>query len=77
MSKIELDILLANRDASGVVGATPETLKISRCTGKLFGVNAPAFLKMGRSVRYRTSTLQEWLNQFEEQASTSQTGGEA
>jgi len=52
------------------------TLKLSRHTGILCGVKAPAFIKRGRSVFYRQSTLETWLSQFEEQANTSSEKGE-
>tara|TARA_R110002049_G_scaffold309283_1_gene520072 strand:+ start:2376 stop:2618 length:243 start_codon:yes stop_codon:yes gene_type:complete len=75
--KENLDNLLSNRNAAPIVGTTPDALKISRCTGLLFGLPAPKYLKIGRTIRYKKSTLQEWLNQFEEQSSTSEKVGGA
>ena len=75
--KENLDSLLSNRDSAPIVGTTPEALKISRHTGLLFGLPAPKYLKIGRTIRYKKSTLQAWLNQFEEQSSTSENIGGA
>ncbi len=56
--------------ANELIGCAPQTLRISRCTGKLMGVAAPEYIKIGRSVRYKRETLEKWLSQFEEQATT-------
>lgn len=66
-SNPETDFLLPDAVAANILGTSHNNLKISRCTGKLFGVAAPSFLKIGRTVRYRKSTLQAWASQFEEQ----------
>jgi hypothetical protein len=71
------DSLVSNSEAAKVVSASSETMKISRCTGYLFGLPAPKHLKFGRTVRYKKSTLQAWLDQFEEQSSTSEKVGGA
>ena len=41
-------------------------LNKSRLSGLLFGQPAPAFVKVGRSIRYKPVTLLKWLNQFKE-----------
>ena len=63
--------LLDTRDAAALLGVAPTTLKISRCTGTLLGVEAPAYRKLGaRVVRYHADTLHAWLEQFELQTNT-------
>ena len=62
--------------AAAFLKVAPSTLKLSRHTGILSGVKAPAYIKRGRSVFYRESTLEEWLSQFEEQANTASVKGE-
>ena len=64
--------LLANKEAATYLGCAPNSLKLSRSTGQLFSVAAPAYLKMGFSVRYKITTLDEWLDQFAEQSNTAQ-----
>jgi hypothetical protein len=63
---------LSNKEASFLIGCAPNSLKQSRVSGLLFGVQAPSFLKLGYSVRYKKSTLEKWLSQFSEQSNTSQ-----
>lgn len=58
--------LLSNKESSVYLGCAPTTLKQSRVTGLLFGMPAPAFLKMGYNVRYKLTTLDEWTSQFSE-----------
>ena len=48
--------LLTPREAADYRKASPSTLAKERCTG--FG---PPFVKMGRSVRYRRSDLDNWI----------------
>ena len=62
--------LLNDKQAAPIAGVQPNTLKNSRHTGKLAGVDAPRYIKMGRSVRYRLEDLQEWLDQFEVRSCT-------
>lgn len=64
--------VLPNKEAAVYIGCAPNSLKQSRVTGQLFGVQAPAFLKMGVSVRYKIGTLDDWLDQFAEQSNTAQ-----
>jgi len=62
------DSLLSTKDAAPYTGTSADALKISRSTGLLFGLPAPKYIKIGRTVRYKKSTLQAWLDQFEEQS---------
>ena len=42
------------------------TLRNARHTGTLAGVKAPAYIKMGKSIRYDKATLDTRLEQFNE-----------
>jgi len=55
--------LLTERQAGELLGFTATTMRISRMNGKLAGCQAPPWLKLGRSVRYRRSDLDAWLNE--------------
>jgi hypothetical protein len=67
---------LSNKEASTYLGCAPNSLKQSRVTGTLFGVQAPAFLKMGYNIRYKLNTLEKWLSQFSEFDNTAQTNSQ-
>lgn len=64
--------ILSNKEAASYIGCAPNSLKQSRVTGQLFSLPAPAFLKMGSSIRYKVTTLDEWLSQFSEKKNTAQ-----
>ncbi|MDC1101382.1 hypothetical protein OAS69_01260 [Pseudomonadales bacterium] len=64
------DTLLDNDEAAFYCKVKPNTMKNSRYTGKLGGVDAPAFVKIGRSISYRLDTLCTWRNQFTERTCT-------
>jgi predicted DNA-binding transcriptional regulator AlpA len=67
-------ILLKDPQVAAATGSTPGAVRLSRTTGELHGVPAPPFVKVGsRSVRYRSTDLNEWLNQFQPQLNTAQT----
>ena len=61
---------LDTNQAAEYLGFAVSTLNISRVTGTLAGVKAPAYRKLGRKVVYDASILEEWLNQFENQPNT-------
>ena len=61
-----LSILNSNNESAHYLGCAPNTLKQSRVSGKLFGVKAPPYIKLGRTVRYKTNTLVKWRDQFHE-----------
>lgn len=69
-SRPSLPDLLDNNEAAQLLQCSPNYMRLSRHTGLLFGVPAPAFLKMGRKVRYRRETLLSWLAQFDEKPNT-------
>lgn len=66
--------LLTSAQTAEFLGFSEYTVRLSRTTGKLAGVQAPAFIKMGRNVRYKKADLSEWLGQFETFTSTAQAG---
>jgi hypothetical protein len=63
---------LDTTEAAAFLNCSPYTLRLSRSTGKLFGVSAPSYKKRGRSVIYLTERLKEWESQFDEIANTAQ-----
>ncbi|MEH6559584.1 MAG: hypothetical protein V7708_17445 [Oceanicoccus sp.] len=62
-------------EAAVFLSCSPYTLRLSRSTGKLFGVTAPPYKKRGRTVAYSTESLKKWESQFEEVANTAQGAG--
>ena len=49
-------------NASRYLGVcSPYTLKLSRSTGKLLGLPAPEYLRVGRSIAYETEKLDAWI----------------
>jgi hypothetical protein len=57
-------------EAAEFLAMNTNTLKLSRHTGILAGVQAPAYRKIGKKVIYEKSTLELWLEPFEEQFHT-------
>jgi len=55
---------------STLLGFATSTIRISRVTGTLAGFPAPVYRKIGRKVIYDRVVLDEWLNQFVNQANT-------
>ena len=52
--------------AAEYLGYSPATLRNSRSSGTLAGVQAPAFIKIGLRAFYQQATLDAWLEQFAE-----------
>ena len=50
--------LLATREVAHLLGISHKTLERMRMEG-----TGPKFIKVGRSVRYRLSDVQEWIEQ--------------
>lgn len=48
--------MLNTKEAAAVIGCAPITLAKLRCSG-----GGPTFLKIGRSVRYSRTDLDDWL----------------
>lgn len=65
-----LIVHLNTEQAAEYLGVSAYSLKLSRCKGKLCGVPAPAYKKIGRLVRYEPAVISAWLDQFEPQANT-------
>ena len=61
----ELEPLLSTSDVARITGRSVSTLEKDR----LFGTG-PAFVKIGRLVKYRPCDLREWLQSFEPIRST-------
>ncbi|MBV1788629.1 helix-turn-helix domain-containing protein [Marinobacterium sp. D7] len=62
--------LLDTHQAADYIGFSSSTLRWSRSTGTLAGVQTPEFLKIGKTVRYETGVLDQWLAQFESKPNT-------
>jgi len=58
---------LTSAQAAEFLRYSMHTLKLSRHTGILAGVDAPSYKKLGRRVLYEIATLEMWLEQFPEQ----------
>jgi len=63
---------LFNDEAAKYIGFKPSTLRLSRHTGVLAGVDTPEFIKIGKSVRYDVADLDLWMSQFRKYKNTSQ-----
>ena len=66
------DPILCDVEAAKVLDSTSASLKQSRYTGILFGRPAPKFIKMGRSAKYKLSTLLAFRDQFTEFQNTAE-----
>jgi len=71
-SKQAAETLLTSQQTAVHLEYSEYTIRLSRTTGILAGVQAPPFLKLGRSVRYKKSDLDNWLAQFDTFTSTAQ-----
>jgi hypothetical protein len=60
--------LLDEKQAALIIGTATPTLRKSRCTGKLFGLPTPTYLKLGRTIRYKVSVLNDWLESLDQYA---------
>jgi len=64
---IEGEPLLTTRQAASVISTTEGALRMSRVRRRLFGREAPPWVRIGRAVRYRRRDLDQWLaNAIEE-----------
>lgn len=59
--------LLTVREVAEIVGTTPGTLNRARCLGG----NFPGWIRRGKSVRYKLSTVIKWMADQEEYQTTS------
>jgi len=70
--KLKKDPFLSTEQAAELLDCAKQTVYQSRTSGKLFGLKAPRFIKKGRQVFYRQSTLEKFISQFKEYDSTAQ-----
>lgn len=56
--------LLTNEAAAAFLGFKPGTLRVSRTSGLLAGIQTPPYLKIGRRVAYEREALEKWLSNF-------------
>ncbi|QFT86665.1 Helix-turn-helix domain protein [Halomonas sp. THAF12] len=68
MSDIPTRRYLSERQAADYLGFSPHTLRQSRWSGKLAGIEPPQHIKLGRNVRYELSTLDSWMATATEEA---------
>lgn len=59
-------MLLTTKDAAAKIPCSDRTLENSRYTGKLFGLDAPSYIKFGHTVRYKESTIDAWISSLTE-----------
>ena len=60
--------LLKVEEAAAIIGAAVGTLNRAR----VLGGNFPAYIKRGKSVRYKLSTVTKWMADQEEHQTTSE-----
>jgi hypothetical protein len=51
-------------EAAYVFGCADNTLRKARNSGYLFGVEAPKYIKIGRTVQYRLEDIVDWLEMY-------------
>ncbi len=69
---LNADTPVDTHEAANFLGFAPYTLRRSRSTGKLAGVTAPKYRRIGRKITYPPPWLVEWRDQFKPQNSTAQ-----
>lgn len=65
----EIDRLLNEAEAAGLIGVQKQTMAKWRMSGN---PDAPPFCKIGRSCRYKLSTLKKWIASRKDISSTQQ-----
>jgi len=58
LAATEIDQMLPVKDAAELIAVKPQTLDKWRMNGN---PNAPAFVRIGRNIRYKASTLRAWM----------------
>jgi len=54
--------LLTTEDAAEYIGYSEQTLRSSRVSGSLSGLNPPPHVKIGKkSIRYKLTDLDKWI----------------
>ena len=64
------DQQLSTRETAALIGVSLSTLNNSIHTGKLAGVTAPPYRKLGKKVLYSLQSVEKWKSQFKEQTHT-------
>jgi len=67
--------LLSTNEFAKKFDYSAATIRNSRHTGSLAGVKAPPHIKIGKSVRYDVSAVNEWFAQFEQPTDSEQAEG--
>ena len=65
-------VALTNDQAASYIGASEHSLKRSRRTGLLWGIQAPEFKKAARKVIYMRATLDKWVDELPTYQNTAQ-----
>ena len=68
VAEITGERLLNVKQTSEIIGIAVGTLN----RGRIFGGNFPAYIKRGKSVFYKLSTVQNWIESQEEHRTTSE-----
>lgn len=63
---------LRTEEAALFLNCSPLTIRDSRKSGTLFGVEAPPYQKRGRMIVYKRKSLIRWEKQFHEQTNSAQ-----
>jgi len=64
--ELENETLLTTKQFAALLDCQPNTIDHSRCSGKLFGLPAPVYIKLGEHGRvfYRQSTAKKFKAQI-------------
>jgi hypothetical protein len=65
----EIDRMLTEKEAGALIGMQAQTMAKWRMSGN---PKAPAFVKIGRSCRYKLSTLKTWMDNQQDRFSNHQ-----
>ena len=57
-----MEKFITSKEAADLIGVTEYTLRLSRSTGKLWGMDTPKYYKLGyRTVRYSKPDIDAWI----------------
>jgi hypothetical protein len=60
--------LATERQTADYLKCKPTTLTQSRWSGRLFGLPAPKYMKLGRMIRYDLNEIDAWLEKHAEES---------
>ena len=69
---IRMDRLIDEKEAAAMIGMQRQTLAKWRMNGN---PDAPPFVRVGRSCRYKLSTIQAWISAQDELTCSARMGG--